>query len=59
LLSLDNIELEFSDTFLDGVVETAYNTKRGARALRSAIANRMTEVIYEINDESYGKKITI
>lgn len=59
LLGLDNIELEFSEKFLDDVVETAFNTKRGARALRSAIANRMTEIIFEINDESYGKKITI
>jgi len=59
LMALDEISLEFTDEFLNEVVDKVYETKRGARALRTEIEKRMRNVIYTLNDESYGQKVTI
>lgn len=59
LMALDSIDLEFTPDFLDGVVEKVYNTKRGARALRTELEKHLRSVVYSLNDDSYGKTITL
>ena len=59
LMEIDNVVLEFTPEFLDSVVEKVYNTKRGARALRSEIEKEMRELTYELDDDSYGKTISL
>lgn len=59
LLSIDNITLDFTDEFIDQVVDSVYETKRGARALRTEVERKMRDIIYAINDESFGKTISI
>jgi ATP-dependent protease Clp ATPase subunit len=58
-MEIDNVVLEFTPEFLDSVVEKVYNTKRGARALRSEIEKEMRELTYELDDDSYGKTISL
>ena len=50
LLTLSNIELEFTDDALDEVVQQAIKRKAGARGLRSVIEGVMLEVMYEAPD---------
>ena len=59
LMEIENIDLQFTPAFLDGIVEKVYNTKRGARALRSEIEKEMRELVYELNDDSYGQTIAL
>lgn len=51
LMKLDDIELEFSDNYIDSIVDTCYDSKRGARAIRGEIEKRMREIIFNINDQ--------
>jgi ATP-dependent Clp protease ATP-binding subunit ClpX len=59
LLAIDDISLEFTPEFLDEVVDSVFNTKRGARALRSSIEKRMCKVMFELSEESIGTSITV
>lgn len=59
LMAIDEIDLQFTTEFLDEVVEKVYLTKRGARALRSEVEKKMRNVIYALNDDSYGQTISI
>lgn len=59
LMSIDNIDLVFSAELLDTIVDEVYETKRGARALRGHLEKRMRDLIFEMNDESYGKTISL
>lgn len=49
LLSLDGFELEFSETFIDETIEQVYNSKKGARGLKSVVEKRMRDIIYNID----------
>lgn len=59
LLKLNNINLEFSNDYLDSIVEKVYSSKKGARALRGEIEKSMREIIYNINEEDFGKTIEL
>ena len=59
LMAIDSIDLEFTPEFLDEVVEKVFNTKRGARALRSELEKHLRNAVFELNDDSYGKTITL
>lgn len=59
LLSIDDITLEFTDEFIDSTVESVFETKRGARALRTEVERKMRDIIYAINDDSFGKTIAV
>ncbi len=48
LLSLDGIELNFSDEALSAIAKEAEKRKSGARGLRSIIEGLMLDVMYEI-----------
>jgi ATP-dependent Clp protease ATP-binding subunit ClpX len=48
LLSLDGIELNFSDEALSAIAKEAEKRKTGARGLRSIIESLMLDVMYEI-----------
>jgi ATP-dependent protease Clp ATPase subunit len=59
LMEIDNIKLNFTDEYLDGIVEKVFKSDRGARALRSEIEKTMRDKIFEINSESFNTEITI
>jgi ATP-dependent Clp protease ATP-binding subunit ClpX len=59
LMAIDSIDLEFTPEFLDGIVDKVYNTKRGARALRSELEKHLRDATYNLNDDSYGKTIKL
>lgn len=59
LMEIENIDLQFTPEFLDNIVEKVYNTKRGARALRSEIEKEMRELVYELDDDSHGQTISL
>lgn len=59
LLRLNNIELEFSEEYLDKIVDKVFSSKKGARALRGEIEKSMRNIIYEINEENFGKTIQL
>ncbi|MBQ7582510.1 MAG: ATP-dependent Clp protease ATP-binding subunit ClpX [Lachnospiraceae bacterium] len=56
LLSLDEVDLEFTDEALLEVAKKAMEKDTGARALRSIIEDLMLDIMYEIpKDENIGK----
>lgn len=57
LMKIDNIKLEFSEQFFDEVIDEVEKTRRGARALRSIIENKLREIIYEIDENNEGQTI--
>ncbi len=58
LLSLDDIELKFTDSALEVVIEYAMKTKMGARGLRSIMEEVMHDVMFDA-PASRGKKISL
>jgi ATP-dependent Clp protease ATP-binding subunit ClpX len=59
LMDIDNIKLNFTDDYLDGIVEKVFKSDRGARALRSEIEKTMRDIIFNINEDVYNTEITI
>lgn len=59
LMEIDDITIEFSEEFYDSIVDNVVTTERGARALRTEFEKRMRDIIYAINDESYGTTISL
>jgi ATP-dependent Clp protease ATP-binding subunit ClpX len=55
LLSLDDIELEFTDEALDAIVERAVAYKIGARGLRAICELIMRDIMFEAPDNPAGK----
>lgn len=49
LLKIDNIDLTFSDNFIDEVVDKVYNGKKGARGLRTEVEKSVREIIFDID----------
>ena len=56
LLSLNEVELEFTDDALDEVVKDAIKRKAGARGLRSIMEKIMLDVMYRAPDLPEGEK---
>jgi ATP-dependent Clp protease ATP-binding subunit ClpX len=59
LLSLDNIELDFSIEALKTIVHQAKSRKTGARALRSIVESIMLDIMYDIPDQPGLEKVII
>lgn len=59
LLSIDNIELEFTEEAINEIVKRAILRKTGARGLRSIVEEIMVDVIYEISELDNIKKCII
>jgi ATP-dependent Clp protease ATP-binding subunit ClpX len=59
LVSLDNIELLFKKSAIDFIAKKAYNTKTGARGLKSILEDSMLELMYDIPSEQGIKTITV
>lgn len=59
LLNADDIEIEFTDDFLDDIVDKAYINGTGARGLRSAIENAIEDLMFEAPDMQKNTKISI
>ncbi|MFN2483868.1 MAG: ATP-dependent Clp protease ATP-binding subunit ClpX [Candidatus Limnocylindria bacterium] len=58
-LSLDKVELVFTDEALDATAAMALNRKTGARALRTIIEEALLEVMYDIPERTDVKKVVI
>jgi ATP-dependent Clp protease ATP-binding subunit ClpX len=59
LMSLEGVELEFSNEALKKVAQLALARKIGARGLRSILEKTMTEVMYDIPSEKDIRKVVI
>ncbi|HAV93226.1 TPA: ATP-dependent Clp protease ATP-binding subunit ClpX [candidate division WOR-3 bacterium] len=59
LLSLDGIELEFSDEAIDYIAKSAVDKKTGARGLRSVIETFMLDLMFELPSSKNQKRIRI
>ena len=58
-LSLDKVELAFTDGALRAAAEVALDRKTGARALRSIVEEALLEVMYDIPERSDIRKCII
>jgi ATP-dependent Clp protease ATP-binding subunit ClpX len=59
LLSMDGVELTFTDEALDAIAEKALEKKTGARGLRSIIEKAMLELMFDIPSNSSIKEIIV
>ncbi len=59
LFALDGVELEFTPEALQAIAKKAFDTKTGARGLRSITEKLMTEYMYSIPSDSSVKKLRI
>jgi len=59
LLSMDKVDLKFSDDALDYIVDKALEYKLGARGLRSLTEVIMTDIMYEIPQDPETTTYTI
>lgn len=59
LLSLDNVELEFTPGALDAIADQAIERDTGARGLRSIIEHVMMGIMYEIPTREDVEKVII
>ena len=59
MLKIDNINVEFTDDFLDEVANSALENGTGARGLRNFIENAMEEVMFDAPDMKDNTNIKI
>lgn len=59
LLSMDNVELEFTDEALDAVAELAIKRNTGARGLRTILEGIMQDIMFEIPSDITIQKVII
>ena len=59
LLSIDNVELEFSDDAIEAIAELAIERNTGARGLRSIMEGFMMKIMYEVPSRDDIQKIII
>ena len=59
LLSIDDVELEFTDEALEVIVDKAIERKTGARGLRSIMEDTMRDIMYEIPSNPKITKCTV
>ena len=57
--AIDNVELEFSDSAIDAIAETAIRHKTGARGLRAIVEKMLLDVMFEIPSIPGNRKLTI
>ena len=58
-LSLDKVELVFTDEALEATARLAIDRKTGARALRTIVEEALLEVMYDIPERTDVKKVVI
>jgi ATP-dependent Clp protease ATP-binding subunit ClpX len=58
-LSLDKVDLVFTDSALQAAAEVAITRKTGARALRSIVEESLLEVMYDVPDHGEIRKCII
>jgi len=58
-LSLDKVELVFTDEALEATARRAIDRKTGARALRTIVEEALLEVMYDIPERTDVKKVVI
>jgi ATP-dependent Clp protease ATP-binding subunit ClpX len=59
LFEMEGIDLEFSDSAFDKIVEIAWKRKTGARGLRSVLENALLEIMFDIPSKIGVEKIVI
>ncbi len=59
LLSIDDIELSFTEKALEYIAQKAFENKTGARGLKSIIEDSILDLMYEIPDENQVKEVQI
>ena len=59
MFNMDGIDLEFDDSAVEAIAETANNEKTGARGLRSIIENVMLEIMFTVPEEKDLNKCII
>ena len=59
LLAMDGIELAINDKALDCITKKAIEHKTGARGLRSIMENLLLDVMFEVHELDYVKKVMI
>lgn len=59
LLSLDKVQLEFSESSLNAIAHSAISKKLGARGLRSILENLLLDLMYRLPSLDKVKKIII
>ncbi|ACO03740.1 MAG TPA: ATP-dependent Clp protease ATP-binding subunit ClpX [Persephonella sp.] len=59
LLSMDGVELEFTDDAIRAIAKEAIDRKTGARGLRAIVEEIMLDVMYEIPQAQGVKKVVI
>lgn len=59
LLSLDDVDLEFTDGALKAIADMAISRHMGARGLRSIVENSLMDVMYRTPSEDNIKKVEI
>lgn len=59
LLSIDDIELDFTEKALEYIANKAYENKTGARGLKSIIEDSILDLMYEIPDESDVRRVQV
>ena len=50
LMELDNIDIKFGEEYLKTVAKLAYESKMGARALKSFVENSVMNLMYRVNE---------
>ena len=58
-MSLDGVELKFSDEAIDAIAQKAIDQNTGARGIRSIVENLMLSVSYEVPSNSDISSVTI
>ena len=59
LLSLDNVDLEFTDGALKAIADMAISRHMGARGLRSIVENSLMDVMYRTPSEDNIEKVEV
>jgi len=59
LFEMENCELTFTETALRRIAERAKEKETGARGLRSIIEELMTDIMYELPEQTPGGKYVI
>ena len=59
LLSIDDIELSFTEKALEYIAQKAYENKTGARGLKSIIEDSILDLMYEIPDEDAVREVQV
>ena len=59
LLSLDNVDLEFTDGALKAIADMEISRHMGARGLRSIVENSLMDVMYRTPSEDNIEKVEV